>query len=284
MAKRRFWVLVGCVVLAVGVGAVCFVARQGHLRSPSTASVEALSASEQARIREPFERGEQEATNSIGMRFRLVPAGEFRMGSGRGYDDEKPVHRVTVSRPFYLGVHEVTQAQYEKMMGSNPSHFRGPGRPVEDVTWNDAREFCRRLSVREGVEYRLPTEAEWEHSCRAGGTTKYCFGDLASGLADYAWFAGNSGNQTHEVGQKRPNAWGLHDMHGNVWEWCQDWFGPYTGEAQTDPRGPGEGTRRVLRGGPWGVPPDGCRSAYRNRTSPDHRHYTIGLRVVRPLP
>ena len=276
MARRLLLVMAACVVAVAVVGIVYLM--------PSAAPVEALPASEQARIREPFDRREQEATNSIGMKFRLVPAGQLVMGSESGYDDEKPAHRVTMSRPLYLGVHEVTQAQYKQVTGSNPSHFKGPNRPVENVTWNDAQDFCRRLSDREGVEYRLPTEAEWEHACRAGTTTRYSLGDSAAALGDHAWYRDSSGYRTHDVGQRKPNAWGLYDMHGNVWEWCHDWFGPYAAVAQTDPKGPGEGADRILRGGSWGVTPDGCRCAYRNRSSPDARHYGVGFRIARPLP
>ena len=277
--NRRQVLLAGCVVLAIGGGALCVVAR----RDAATTPVEILSDAEQARVRDPFDRGAAEATNSVGMTLRLVPTGKFVMGSAHGYNDERPAHLVTLSQPFYLSVHEVTQAQFAKVMGTNPSHVRGPRRPVHEVTWHEAREFCRRLSLREGSVYRLPTEAEWEHACRAGGTTKYCFGDSSARLADYAWFARNNAEGPHAVGQRKPNAWGLHDMHGNVWEWCGDWFGPYSAEAQTDPAGPAGGLRRVIRGGPWAAPPDACRSAYRNRCSPHRSHYSIGFRVVRPM-
>ena len=167
-------------------------------------------------------------TNSIGMEFMLIPAGTFMMGSEKGYADEKPQHRVTISRPFYLGKYEVTQAQWEAVMGNNPSRFDGRNNPVEQVSWEDVRVFIARLNAHEGhTRYRLPTEAEWEYAARAGSTSAYSFGDDAARLGQYAWYGDNSGKTTHPVGQKLPNAWGLHDMHGNVWEWVQGWYGDY---------------------------------------------------------
>jgi formylglycine-generating enzyme required for sulfatase activity len=181
-------------------------------------------------------------TNPLGMKLNLIPPGEFAMGSPKsepGRWDDETQHLVKITKPFYLSAHEVTQAQYEQVMGKNPSYFsvsgNGKGRvsgdtsqlPVERVSWNDAVEFCRKLSDEEGVEYRLPTEAEWEYACRAGTTTAYSFGNDVAQLGEYAWYADNSENTSHAVGEKKPNAWGLYDMHGNVWEWCQDWFGPY---------------------------------------------------------
>ena len=248
-----------------------------------------------------FDGKNPHAVNSIGMTFRLIPAGTFRMGWEKGGDREKPVHEATISRPFYLGEHEVTQEQYERVMGTNPSHFQGRHRPVETVSWEDAREFCRRLSELEGVVYRLPTEAEWEYACRAASTTAYCFGDSAEELGEYAWFDKNSARkrgfarsliwgkktfarETWKVGGKRPNAWGLYDIHGNVLEWCQDWYGPYEAGKQADPTGPTTGKYRVLRGGSWNFDADSCRSAFRGCFTPVFRDYFIGFRVARPLP
>ena len=161
-------------------------------------------------------------TNSIGMDLVLIDAGEFLMGSpeGEGSSDERPQLRMRISQPFYLGKHEVTQRQYEAIMDDNPSHFRGADRPVEKVTWHEAIEFCRKLSKKEGLEYCLPTEAQWEYACRAGSRAKWCFGDDESRLGNHAWYGENSGEQTHPVGQKEPNVWGLYDMHGSVWELC----------------------------------------------------------------
>ena len=176
--------------------------------------------------------GVQATTNSIGMKLRLIPAGEFMMGSPGTESDRsnnETQHRVSITKPFYLGVTEVTQEQYQKVMGTNPSQFKGPQNPVERVSWAEAVEFCGKLSAMPaektaGHVYRLPTEAEWEYACRSGTTTAYGFGDDASRLGDYGWFRSNSDSGTHPVGEKKPNAWGLYDMHGGVYEWCQDWY------------------------------------------------------------
>ncbi|MFM1843040.1 MAG: hypothetical protein RLZZ490_1782, partial [Cyanobacteriota bacterium] len=220
-----------------------------------------------------------------------IPAGTFWMGSADddpdAEDDEKPRHQITLSA-FQIGKYPITHAQYEVVMGNNPSGFVGnPNHPVEQVTWQNAQEFCQRLSQITGQRYRLPTEAEWEYACRAGTETHYYFGDDESELENYAWFHGNSDGQTHPVGEKRPNAWGLYDMHGNVWEWCADsWHGSYAtkpsrfkkqgNEAWVD-----KSTKNyVLRGGSWRLPPGNCRSAYRNDYLPDFQNSLLGLRVV----
>jgi formylglycine-generating enzyme required for sulfatase activity len=214
------------------------------------------------------------------MRFVPIQAGTFTMG-----EDQK-AHKVTLTKPFELGVYEVTQQQYVQVMGTNPSKFKGPQNPVEQVTWDDAVEFCRKLSSlpeekAAGYVYRLPTEAEWEYACRAGTKTKYSFGDSESELGDYGWYDKNSGGTPHPVGSKKPNAWGLYDMHGNVYEWCQDWYGDYPSGSVTDPTGPASGSDRVIRGGSWFYFSDGCRSAYRSRISPDFRDLSLGFRVLR---
>jgi len=180
----------------------------------------------------------------MGMKFKLIPAGKFTMGGLLPIEGDD-AHEVTLTKPFKMGVHEVTQAQYEQVMGSNPSKFEGADNPVENVSWLEALEFCRKLSAlpaekAAGNVYRLPTEAEWEYACRAGTTTQFSFGDDDSDLGDYAWYADNSDDKTHPVGSKQPNAWGLYDMHGNVWEWCLDWHGDYPSGAVTDPTGPSE--------------------------------------------
>lgn len=227
-------------------------------------------------------------TNSIGMKMVLIPAGEFMMGSENGYSDQKPVHRVRITKAFYLGATEVTQGQYEQVMGTNPSRFRGdPQRPVELVSWPDAMEFCRKLSQKENQEYRLPTEAEWEYACRAGSSTKWCFGDDESLLVDYAWYKKNDNGSTHAVGQKRPNAWGLYDMHGNVWEWCADWYDKdyYAKSAPHDPvcsQPPGFPAGRVVRGGSCGAAMHSGPSAERKRNwSPHGRNDIYGFRLAR---
>jgi formylglycine-generating enzyme required for sulfatase activity len=216
-----------------------------------------------------------EIVNSIGMKLKLIPAGELMTGQrGKWYT-------VRLTKPFYLGVTEVTQEQYEKVMGENPSQFKGASNPVERVSWDDATEFCKKLSAEEGKTYRLPTEAEWEYACRAGTTTKFSFGDDASQLGNYAWFRDNSGRKTHPVGQKKPNSWGLYDMHGNVWEWCQDWSGRIWEGSATDPTGPNLGSFRVNRGGSLYENAEICRSAFRWFLPPGGRgEPPVGFRIA----
>jgi len=221
--------------------------------------------------------------NGVTMKLVLIRPGTFVMGSpdseqGR-VSKEGPQHQVTISKPFYMGVTEVTQAQYEAVMGTNPSAFKGPANPVENVSWNDAVLFCRKLSEKTGKTFRLPTEAEWEYACRAGTKTRFSFGDAESVLGDYVWYKSNSGGKTHPVGQKKSNAWGLYDMLGNVWEWCADWYGPYSSEALVDPQGAGSGGDRVLRGGAG----DGGagRSAVRGNGPPLRRRGADGFRCAR---
>jgi len=221
----------------------------------------------------------------VTMKLVLIRPGKFMMGSpdseqGR-QGDEGPQHEVVITKPFYMGVTEVTQAQYEAVMGTNPSKFKGPTNPVDSVTWDEAVEFCRRLSEKTGKTVRLPTEAEWEYACRAGTKTRFSFGDSDSVLGDYAWYKSNSGGKTNPVGQKKPNPWGLYDMHGNVWEWCADWYGDYPKGAVTDPQGPAAGTSRVLRGGSLLYDPKYFRSASRIRlTPPDTRAHDCGFRCA----
>ncbi|MBL1217146.1 MAG: formylglycine-generating enzyme family protein [Planctomycetes bacterium] len=239
----------------------------------------------------PFVSGQQVALdlgNDVRMTFALIPPGEFVMGSpasevGRS-DVEGPQHQVTLTQPYYMGITEVTQAQYQTIMGNNPSKFVGTALPVEQVSWDDATEFCRALADKTGRIVRLPTEAEWEYACRAGTTTRFGFGDSDSHLSQYAWYEDNSGAQTHPVGQKEPNAFGLFDMHGNVWEWCADWYAEaYPSSSQTDPTGSGSGDARVLRGGSWNYNPDYCRSASRGMIPPDIQVNNSGFRVVLDL-
>jgi len=232
-----------------------------------------------------------EITNSIGMKLKLIPAGEFMMGS-ETLSHKSPQHKVRITKPFCLGVYEVTQADYEEVMGKNPSWFSKEGSgaekvsgkdtshyPVEQVSWDDATEFCKRLSAKEGKTYRLPTEAEWEYACRAGTRTKYSFGNDDSQLGEHAWYGGNSDEKTHPVGGKKPNAWGLHDMHGNVWEWCADWHGVYASEEVSDPSGPETGSDRVYRGGGWSFPAGYCGSSFRIGIEPAYRD-DLGFRVA----
>ena len=226
-----------------------------------------------------------------GMEFVGIPPGESRMGSNSRHarGDEKSVTRVRISKGFYLGKTEVTQAEWQAVMGNNPSYFSGCGRcPVEKVSWEDVQVFMGRLNARSGGErYRLPTEAEWGYAARAGTTTDTYAGDLTEPLGNdpvlngIAWYGQNSGSRTHPVGQKAPNGFGLHDMLGNVWEWVGDWYGDYPGGTVTDPAGPGSGSVRVYRGGDWFISARGCRSAIRNRSSPGFRSNGLGFRLLR---
>jgi formylglycine-generating enzyme required for sulfatase activity len=212
-----------------------------------------------------------------------LPGGEFTMGSDKGEDDEKPPHQVRVT-PFAMGKFEVTQAQWRAVMGSLPDvSFKGDDRPVETVSWNDAQAFCRKLSQLTGKQFRLPTEAEWEYAARAGTTTEYSFGDDDKLLDQYAWYRNNSGDQTHPVGQKRSNQFGLYDMHGNVWEWVQDvWHDNYQNAPKDGSAwlSGGDSSYRVLRGGSWFGYSDFCRSANRGNFSPGVRVSFYGFRVV----
>jgi formylglycine-generating enzyme required for sulfatase activity len=228
-------------------------------------------------------------TNSIGTEFIQIPTGSFIMGADKNFedarDDETPPHRVTISQPFYLGKYEVTQGEWVAVMENNPSAFkeRSSSNPVENVSWNDVQSFIQRLSAKERKKYRLPTEAEWEYAARAGTKSTYSFGNDARQLGQYAWwYDGKSGRQTHPAGQKQPNPWGLYDMHGNVWEWVNDWYNDsyYSRRPSTDPAGPSEGNFRVLRGGSWSNSAWGLRSASRNYYSPDSRNVISGFRLA----
>jgi formylglycine-generating enzyme required for sulfatase activity len=228
----------------------------------------------------------------VNMEFVLIPAGSFMMGDEKGDSGEKPVHKVTITKPFYFGKYEVTQEQWQAVMGSNPSYFKGPKNPVEKVSWEDCQKFVAKLDEKSrsgGAKFGLPTEAQWEYACRAGTTTSYSFGDDPKNIGDYAWSGGKSARKTHPVGQKKPNPWGLYDMHGNVWEWCADraalWY--YDHSPANDPVGPSFGDSRVLRGGSYDDPrPDLFRCAYRANSSRfiALRHVDcVGCRVARTL-
>jgi formylglycine-generating enzyme required for sulfatase activity len=220
--------------------------------------------------------------------FVLIPAGSFLMGDADGGGSEKPVHKVNITKPFYLGKYPVTQRQWEAVMGNNPSRFHGPQNPVENVSWEDCQAFLEQLNrkfARSGEKFRLPTEAQWEYACRAGGTGKYGFGDDAAKLGECAWFEGNSGRRTHPVGERKPNAWGLYDMLGNVWQWCadkHDW-GYYSRSPADDPPGGDRGNARVLRGGCWDTIAADCRAGFRDLDGPQSRNLASGLRVACPI-
>lgn len=251
-------------------------------------------------------------TNSLGMRFRLIPAGTFLMGSPdndkEAQEDECPQHLVTISRPFYMGAFPVSQAEWQAVMGTpkglfQGEKFQGNELPMDRGSWKDAQAFIAKLNEMEGHERcRLPSEAMWEYACRAGSTRRYCFGADKSKLLDFAWYRANSGKETHFMGQKKPNARGLHDIHGNVWKWVQDWYGDYIegedgerdlgGESPdwfqlrqqycvaVDPVGPESGTERVLRGGGVMQYAGYCRSASRSGCMPGIPLPGFGFRLA----
>jgi formylglycine-generating enzyme required for sulfatase activity len=237
--------------------------------------------------------------------FLAMPPGTFRRGSRHGYPSEYPPHPARLTYPFWLGQCLVTQRQYAELMHHNPSYFEGAERPVESVSWEDAREFCRRLTERErvagrippGFFFRLPTETEWEYSCRAlppgkGGADEangpattaeerlFCYGDDPDILPEYAWFQANSEGRTHAVGKKKPSPLGLHDLHGNVSEWCLDWYAPYPDVEITNPFGPEKGERRIRRGGSWASMARRCRSTDRAGISAQCWCALVGFRVA----
>ncbi|MBR5977526.1 MAG: formylglycine-generating enzyme family protein, partial [Verrucomicrobia bacterium] len=252
-------------------------------------------------------------SDTVSLDMIRIEPGTFMMGSPEdelGRQDDEVQHQVTLTQGYWLGKYEVTQAQYEAVMGKNPSCYKGADLPVEQVSWNDAVKFCEWLTAQEraagrlpeGYEYTLPTEAQWEYACRAGTTTAFNNGTNiptmlqrtdrpCPNLDPLAWYGYNSGEynsagnytgngKTFPVGQKQPNAWGLYDMHGNVWEWCLDRYGSYPSSAVTDPKGPATGSGRVMRGGSWYFFAYYCRSAYRYGSDPGRNGSNYGFRVA----
>ena len=282
------------VLLTIGVCACRAESPAGDI-----ASVKKTLAPAQLAVGDPIR-------NSIGMVLVPIPAGEFMMGSrlsaaelekrfespSDNFENEHPRHHVTLTKSFQLGRTEVTQGQWKAVMGTTPWKGQRDVKESDDnaatyVNSDDAVVFCRKLSEKEGVEYRLPTEAEWEYACRAGTTTMFSFGDDESQLGEYAWcredtidFRLAGEKYAHIVGQKKTNPWGLHDMHGNVDEWCQDWNGDYPSGDVTDPVGPDSGSLRVFRGGCWTSFAWCCRSAYRSWFTPSYRNPFVGFRVL----
>jgi formylglycine-generating enzyme required for sulfatase activity len=275
-------------VLAVSVSGVLYLWNSGGMYKETESMVPAVEP-----MRGDYSPSQRDASSRYGvpatmefdvgpgvtMKMILIPPGKFTKGEGANR------HEVTISKPLLMGVTEVTQEQYQAVMGTNPSWYKGATNPVDGVSWNDATEFCKKLSEKTHQIVRLPTDAEWEYACRAGAQTAYSFGDDPSALGDYAWTYGNSGWATHPVGQKKPNAWGLYDMHGNLWEWCADWFGEDPKGAVTDPSGPATGTLRVQRGGSVCNPDDDALSnAVRAGNSPRSPLSCNGFRCAMTLP
>ena len=349
MRNVVMWSVVFFAMLATAIGQEPRVAEKGKAQQQSAAAGKAKGSPKQLAL---------DLGGGLKLDLVLIPAGEFLMGSpDSDHDavgDERPRHRVRITRPFYLGKYLVTQEQWQALMGKNPSDIKGPKDPVENVSWEDCQEFCKKLNEKfprphpgplpegegkpqfprphpsplpegegksqfprphpgplltmlrtvpgegksqpgrpqpslppksEGL-FRLPSEAQWEYACRAGSNTRYCFGDAESGLGEYAWYVDNSGGKTHPVGTKKPNAWGLYDMHGNVWEWCQDWYdGLYYAKSPTDdPMGPAKsplGSVCVVRGGSWGNLASFCRSAPRDAGGIAYHNAGLGFRVSR---
>ena len=311
-AARSKWAGTAVIVLMLIVAVLLgydFVSRNRSTRPTTTVASE-------AKVDAPASVSLKEMSNSIGMKLVLIPSGSFTMGSD---DDavQRPVHRVTISKPFFMATTATTQAQWAAIMGTTVQQQRddanpilpivgeGGNYPMYYVSWHDAMTFCQKLGAKENRHYRLPTEAEWEYACRAGSASMYSFGDSATELRNYAWFADNSGDsafdsaiiwatdpdhysqkvlangcQTHPVGTKKPNAWGLYDMHGNVCQWCADWYGEYPEGDATDPTGPANGTARILRGGTWADRPAICTASYRGSFAPDTHFSGVGFRVV----
>ena len=255
---------------------------------------------------EPTSHIPEQVKTKTGIEMVLIPKGEFTMGDNRGEDDEKPAHKVQISA-FYMDKYEVTQKSYEGMMGRNPAKFKGPDKPVERVSWFSAVKYCNMRSLREGLRpcydletlkcnydadgYRLPTEAEWEYACRAGTDTRYSFGNAPGKLGQYAWFKANANKTSHPVGQKKPNPWGLYDMHGNIWEWCNDYYSEnyYQKSSGENPHGPSTGEERVLRGGSWASGAESSRCWRRYSETPGFAdvcfgYEAYGFRCVRRVP
>lgn len=232
--------------------------------------------------------------SSINYKMIYIPPGTFSMGSPsteKGRYDDEVLHTVTLTKGFYIGATEVTQAQWKEIMGDNPSAFKdcGDDCPVEKVSWYECQKFIQQLNQREkSRKYRLPTEAEWEYACRAGSDKPFSNGDITStgcepdpNLDKIGWYCGNTHDKTQPVARKIPNAWGLYDMHGNAWEWCEDWYDDYRIGHVEDPKGPENGAARVFRGGGWGLAGRTCRSAFRDKYSPELNCKLMGLRLVR---
>jgi formylglycine-generating enzyme required for sulfatase activity len=275
--KRAIMVIGG--LAAIVVSAIILSTQGTKVRDSSSGEAQSPTAQKMKTVAvKPIENGAKSFINQAGVEMVWIPPGSFTMGSPNGGKDEKPVHGVTISKGFYMGKYEVTQAQWRTLMGKNPSYFKGDNLPVENVSWVNVQVFIDHLNaLNDGFVYRLPTESEWEYACRAR-TTKAYAGDLDT----MAWYVNDSDDQTHQVGTKQPNAFGLYDMHGNVWEWCQDWYRPdYSGTPSDGSASQtGDQKYRVMRGGSWLGSADSLRSAARGRASSNDRTNHDGFRLV----
>lgn len=291
-----FWETIPGIITAIGalltgvaalITALYTAGIIGSAKSATSSQKANTQAAQAAGKKEPPspggpKQGDTMIESATGMKFIYVPKGCFMMGSNEGSDDEKPVHKVCVDA-FWMGQYEVTQGQWQKIMGKNPAHFqKGNSYPVEQVSWDDSQEFIKKLNNKTEKSYRLPTEAEWEYACRGNGSGKYCGGDNVN---DLAWYSKNSNDSTHPVGNKQANDFGLHDMSGNVWEWCADWYDEkyYASIFEENPIGPLSGTNRILRGGGWLRSPVRCRSVRRHGDHPGYRDDHIGFRLTLPF-
>lgn len=325
--RSSVWVLVypATIPILVGLGVIIYsivssssvrfagpreraVSNQGEIKGlapePAKAGLEAPKPTSPAEAKPAAAPLQREWTNTIGMKLVRIEPGEFLMGSSDlvsvALTYEKPQHRVQIGKGFSLGAREVTQGQYQEVMGQNPSSFKESNElPVESLSWLEAVYFCNRLSEREhrptyyringeevaiegGSGYRLPTEAEWEYAARAGTKSIYPFGEDQRSLGEYEWYDANSEKKSHAGGGKRPNGWGLYDMLGNVLEWCGDWFDAkyYTISPVADPPGPAQGSLRCIRGASWSDVGNDCRPAYRGASKPGSRFSNLGFRVA----
>ncbi len=278
MMKKKFVLIVACLIVGMQLNAQGIVVNK-------TDGTHVYYSADQLESITTFGYGDETLSFTVGgVSFNMVKveAGSFKMGSNDSDANlnEKPVHTVTFAHDYFIARTEVTQELWEAVMGNNPSAFKGAKKPVEKVSWDDCQTFIDKLNEMTGQHFRLPTEAEWEFAARGGNKSlgyKYSGSD---NIDEVAWFTENSGNETHPVGTKQPNELGIFDMSGNVWEWCADWYGDYSASAQKDPKGPSQGSCRVLRGGSWFDSTGFCRVSRRLFNTPDYRGRSNGLRLA----